>query len=99
AWTASVLDYLASLSEERRMIINRYTEVDIARKVVGVGSVGTRCTIALFLGGGEGDDPLFMQIKEAGPSVLEPYVGVSPYPNQRLHGEQGSLRSHHCLVC
>ena len=91
AWTASVLDYLASLSEERRMIINRYTEVDIARKVVGVGSVGTRCTIALFLGGGEGDDPLFMQIKEAGPSVLEPYVGVSPYPNhgQRVvHGQR-----------
>ena len=73
------------------MIINRYTEVDIARKVVGVGSVGTRCTIALFLGGGEGDDPLFMQIKEAGPSVLEPYVGVSPYPNhgQRVvHGQR-----------
>lgn len=73
------------------MIISRYNEVDIARKVVGVGSVGTRCVIALFLGGAEGDDPLFLQIKEAGASVLEPYMGVSPYPNhgQRVvHGQR-----------
>jgi len=53
--------------------------------VVGVGSVGTRCAIVLCLGGAEGDDPLFMQIKEAGKSVLEPYVGTSPYAN---HGER-----------
>jgi uncharacterized protein (DUF2252 family) len=85
AWEACALDYLASLSEERRMIIGRYSEVDIALKVVGVGSVGTRCVIVLLLGGAEGDDPLFMQIKEAGASVLEPYVGVSPYAN---HGQR-----------
>jgi uncharacterized protein (DUF2252 family) len=84
-WGAMVLDYLASLPEERRMIIMRYRWVDIAQKVVGVGSVGTRCAIVLTLGGAEGDDPLFMQIKEASASVLEPYAGASPYAN---HGER-----------
>ncbi|HEV2659036.1 MAG TPA: DUF2252 domain-containing protein [Ktedonobacteraceae bacterium] len=91
AWTAALFDYLTSLSEERRMLLSRYNEVDIARKVVGVGSVGTRCTIALFLGGAEGDDPLFLQIKEASASVLEPYMGASPYANhgQRVvHGQR-----------
>ncbi len=85
AWTASLFDYLASLPEERRMMLSRYNEVDIAAKVVGVGSVGTRCMIALFLGGAEGDDPLFLQIKEAGASVLEAYMGASPYAN---HGQR-----------
>ncbi len=84
-WRAMVLDYLASLPEERRMIIMQYRWVDIAQKVVGVGSVGTRCAIVLTLGGAEGDDPLFMQIKEASASVLEPYAGASPYAN---HGER-----------
>ncbi len=84
-WRAMVLDYLASLPEERRMIIMRYRWVDIAQKVVGVGSVGTRCAIVLTLGGAEGDDPLFMQIKEASASVLEPHAGASPYAN---HGER-----------
>ena len=64
------------------MIIFRYRSLDVAQKVVGVGSVGTRCAIVLLLGGAEGDDPLFMQIKEAQASVLEPYVGASPYQNQ-----------------
>src|SRR5437588_4590167 len=84
-WRAMVKGFLASLPEERRMIILRYRSVDIAQKVVGVGSVGTRCAIVLTLGGAEGDDPLFMQIKEASTSVLEPYVGASPYAN---HGER-----------
>jgi len=84
-WKALVKDYLASLPEERRMIIFRYRSLDVAQKVVGVGSVGTRCAIVLALGGAEGDDPLFMQIKEASASVLEPYVGASPYAN---HGER-----------
>ncbi len=84
-WRALVKDYLASLPEERRMIIFRYRSLDVAQKVVGVGSVGTRCAIVLTLGGAEGDDPLFMQIKEASASVLEPYVGASPYAN---HGER-----------
>jgi uncharacterized protein (DUF2252 family) len=84
-WRAMVKEYLASLPEERRVIIFRYRSVDVAQKVVGVGSVGTRCAIVLLLGGAEGDDPLVMQIKEAGASVLEPYVGASPYAN---HGER-----------
>jgi uncharacterized protein (DUF2252 family) len=84
-WRALVKDYLASLPEERRMIIFRYRSLDVAQKIVGVGSVGTRCAIVLCLGGTEGDDPLFMQIKEASASVLEPYMGASPYAN---HGER-----------
>ncbi len=84
-WRAMVKEYLESLPEERRLIIMRYRGVDLAQKVVGVGSVGTRCAIVLTLGGAEGDDPLFMQIKEASASVLEPYVGASPYKN---HGER-----------
>jgi uncharacterized protein (DUF2252 family) len=84
-WRAMTKEYLANLPEERRMIIFRYRSLDVAQKVVGVGSVGTRCAIVLLLGGAEGDDPLFMQIKEAGASVLEPYVGASPYQN---HGQR-----------
>ncbi|HXZ05999.1 MAG TPA: DUF2252 domain-containing protein [Ktedonobacteraceae bacterium] len=84
-WKAMVKEYLASLPEERRVILMRYRSLDVAQKVVGVGSVGTRCAIVLALGGSEGDDPLFMQIKEAGASVLESYLGASPYPN---HGQR-----------
>jgi uncharacterized protein (DUF2252 family) len=84
-WREVVRGFLASLPDERRIIVMRYRSVDIAQKVVGVGSVGTRCLIVLTLGGAEGDDPLIMQIKEAGASVLEPYVGASPYAN---HGER-----------
>jgi uncharacterized protein (DUF2252 family) len=84
-WREMVRGFLASLSEERRIIVMRYRGVDIAQKVVGVGSVGTRCAIVLCLGGAEGDDPLFMQIKEAGASVLEQYLGASPHKN---HGER-----------
>jgi uncharacterized protein (DUF2252 family) len=84
-WSAMVKDFLASLPEERRMIISRYRSLDVAQKVVGVGSVGTRCAIVLLLGGAEGDDPLFMQIKEAQASVLEPHLGASPYQN---HGQR-----------
>jgi uncharacterized protein (DUF2252 family) len=84
-WRAMVKEYMASLPEERRVILFRYRSIDIAQKVVGVGSVGTRCAIVLALGGAEGDDPLFMQLKEAGSSVLESYLGTSPYPN---HGQR-----------
>ncbi|HXX78151.1 MAG TPA: DUF2252 domain-containing protein, partial [Ktedonobacteraceae bacterium] len=84
-WRAMVKEYLASLPEERRVILFRYRSIDVAQKVVGVGSVGTHCAIVLALGGAEGDDPLFMQLKEAGPSVLERYLGASPYPN---HGQR-----------
>jgi uncharacterized protein (DUF2252 family) len=84
-WKVFVKDYVMSLPEERRVIAFRYRSLDVAQKVVGVGSVGTRCAIVLLLGGPEGDDPLFIQIKEAGASALETYLGASPYPN---HGER-----------
>ncbi len=84
-WRAFVTDYLASLPPERRILISHYQPLDLAHKVVGVGSVGTICAVVLTLGGADGDDPLFMQIKEASASVLEPYLGASPFPH---HGER-----------
>jgi uncharacterized protein (DUF2252 family) len=72
--------YRLTLPEEKRVILDRYTIVDIARKVVGVGSVGTRCDVALLMAGE--DDPLFLQFKEARASVLDPYAGTSRYKNQ-----------------
>jgi uncharacterized protein (DUF2252 family) len=64
--------YLASLPEDRRILLQRYRILDVVRKVVGVGSVGTRCWVML-LTGADDDDPLFLQVKEAQPSVLAPY--------------------------
>jgi uncharacterized protein (DUF2252 family) len=76
-----VLDtYRTSLEPERRALLDQYRPVDFARKVVGVGSVGTRSWVALLLGD-NGHDPLFLQAKEAGPSVLEEFVGPSEYDN------------------
>ncbi|GAA1272182.1 DUF2252 domain-containing protein [Pseudonocardia aurantiaca] len=72
--------YRTSLEPERRELLDRYWLVDFARKVVGVGSVGTRCYMALLLGDDE-HDPLFLQAKEACPSVLEEYAGASEYDN------------------
>ncbi|HEX4131828.1 MAG TPA: DUF2252 domain-containing protein [Pirellulales bacterium] len=69
--------YRDSLSADRRVLLDRFWLVDEAFKVVGVGSVGTRCYVTLWLGGR--DDPLFLQIKEARPSVLEGLAGVSPF--------------------
>ncbi|MFF2572613.1 DUF2252 domain-containing protein [Streptomyces sp. NPDC101191] len=74
-------DYRSSLSEERRLLLDRFHFVDAARKVVGVGSVGTRCFI-LLLEGRDDADPLFLQIKEAGPSVLEQYLAPSHFTHQ-----------------
>jgi uncharacterized protein (DUF2252 family) len=76
--------YLASLPDERRALLDRYTLLDFARKVVGIGSVGTRCYILLFQGASAAD-PLFLQIKEAAASVLEPHLGRSGYAH---HGER-----------
>jgi uncharacterized protein (DUF2252 family) len=70
--------YKATLEDDRRALLGRYEVADMARKVVGVGSVGTRCIIVLLLGR-DNDDPLFLQVKEAGPSVLEPYLGRSKF--------------------
>ena len=74
--------YLKSLSDERRALISHYQVLDVARKVVGVGSVGTRCWIAFMRGADEGD-PLFLQYKEAQESVLAPYLkGAPKYQNE-----------------
>ena len=75
--------YRQSLPDERRVILDRYHIVDVARKVVGIGSVGTRCAVILLMAGAR--DPLLLQFKEALPSVLEPYAGRSVYSN---HGER-----------
>ena len=72
--------YRQSLSDDRRMLFDRYRLVDVAVKVVGVGSVGRRCWIALMMS--EGNVPLFLQFKEAVTSVLEPYAGKSAYRHQ-----------------
>src|SRR5689334_11031431 len=76
--------YRATLQDDRRHLLERFEIVDAARKVVGVGSVGTRAFIVL-LQGRDATDPLFLQIKEATASVLEPYVRKSRY---RQHGER-----------
>src|SRR6476619_3847750 len=76
--------YATSLDDERRFLFRTYEFVDMARKVVGVGSVGTRAWIFLLVGRG-GRDPLVLQAKEAQASVLEPYLGASEFPS---HGER-----------
>ncbi len=76
--------YAESLQEDRRHCLEQFTFVDKARQVVGVGSVGMRVFLVL-LSGPAGDDPLFLQIKQAGPSVYEPFLGPSRYDN---HGER-----------
>jgi uncharacterized protein (DUF2252 family) len=80
--------YRANLSDEVGHLLDRFTLVDAARKVVGVGSVGTRCWIALLDGGGY-DDPLMLQIKEAQASVLEPHLGRSAYDNHARRAVEG----------
>jgi uncharacterized protein (DUF2252 family) len=72
--------YRNTLPEERRVLLDRYELVDVARKVIGVGSVGTRCAVALLVAGP--GDPLLLQFKEAHASVLAPYAGKSRYANQ-----------------
>ena len=73
-------DYRASLAENRRELVERYRFVDFALKVVGVGSVGTRCFVVL-LEGRDRNDPLLLQAKEATASVLSPYAGDSHHAN------------------
>jgi uncharacterized protein (DUF2252 family) len=82
----AVLDaYRDSLGDDLQRLVSSYRYVHAARKVVGVGSVGTRAWIVLLLGR-DASDPLFLQAKEAQRSVLEPYVGASPYehPGRRV---------------
>ena len=77
-------EYAASLDDDRRYLFETYRFVDMARKVVGVGSVGTRAWVFLLVGR-DGKDPLVLQAKEAQASVLEPYLGASEFEN---HGER-----------
>ena len=78
-WVEEVLGrYRASMSDERRQLLGRFRAQDAARKVVGVGSVGTRCYVVLLLGDRH-DDPLLLQVKQAAASVLEPHAGRSRY--------------------
>jgi uncharacterized protein (DUF2252 family) len=79
--TGLIAKYHRSLETDRRYLLEQYEFCDLARKVVGVGSVGTRCWIVLMLGRDD-SDPLFLQVKEAEPSVLSRYVGASKYANQ-----------------
>ena len=81
--------YRASLPEHTRTLLDRFHFFDIAIKVVGVGSVGTMCSVALFMAGD--DDPLFLQVKEARASVLEPYAGKSLHAN---HGQRVVVGQH-----
>jgi uncharacterized protein (DUF2252 family) len=81
--------YRESLSDSRSVLLDRYKVMDFALKVVGVGSVGTLCAVALLMAAE--DDPLFIQIKEAGPSVLETYLGKSTYSN---HGQRVVVGQH-----
>ncbi|QOV36709.1 DUF2252 domain-containing protein [Streptomyces ferrugineus] len=74
-------EYARTLSSERRHLLRRFHLVDVARKVVGVGSVGTRCWIILLLGRDD-DDPLLLQAKEAQESVLAAHTGGERYDNQ-----------------
>jgi len=76
--------YRETLDADRRALLDEFQLVDFARKVVGVGSVGTRAWIALLLGR-DAQDPLFLQMKEAEPAVFEPFLGPSGFAN---HGER-----------
>ena len=81
---ALVRRYRDSLEPDRRVLLEQFHLTDFARKVVGVGSVGTRAWIALLVGR-DGDDPLFLQLKEAEASVLEEFMGPSEFEN---HGQR-----------
>ncbi len=84
--------YAASLDPDRRYLFQTYRFVDMARKVVGVGSVGTRAWVFLLVGR-EGKDPLVLQAKEAQASVLEPYLGPSEFANHGQRVVQGQRMS------
>ena len=76
--------YFKSLAYDRRMLLKHYMIVDVARKIVGVGSVGTRCWV-IYLTGNNSDDPLFLQVKEAQPSVLDQFLKDPRHTN---HGRR-----------
>ena len=80
----ALAQYRRTLSGDRQRLLEKYEFTDLARKVVGVGSVGTRCWVALFVGRDHGD-PLFLQVKEAETAVGEPFLGPGGYPH---HGQR-----------
>jgi uncharacterized protein (DUF2252 family) len=82
-YAEAIASYRESLAEHVRILFDRFHFVDLALKVVGVGSVGTICGVGLFMA--SDNDPLFLQVKEAKMSVLEPYAGKSLHPN---HGQR-----------
>jgi uncharacterized protein (DUF2252 family) len=90
---AAFESYRKSLPDHLSFLVRRFEVMDVAMKVAGVGSVGTRCGIILLMAGAE--DPLILQIKEAGRSALEPFVGRSRYKNmgQRIVAGQRLLQS------
>jgi Uncharacterized protein conserved in bacteria (DUF2252) len=92
-YAKALAQYRVPLPENVRSLFDRYVFADLAVKVVGVGSVGTVCMIALFLAAN--DDPLFLQVKETRASVLEPHVGTEPDSNhgQRLVAGQRLMQS------
>jgi uncharacterized protein (DUF2252 family) len=81
AFNELIRQYRANLPSDVRTLLERYSFVDMTRKVVGVGSVGTRCWVVLLIGR-DADDPLLLQIKEAPPSVHAEFVGPSQYTNE-----------------
>ena len=83
--------YQETLEEDRREVLRRYYFGDFARKVVGVGSVGTEAFILLLLGD-RADEPLFLQLKEAQESVLAPFAGKSDYQHQGKRVVRGRPR-------
>ncbi|OLL28545.1 hypothetical protein BTH42_27010 [Burkholderia sp. SRS-W-2-2016] len=82
-YAEAIAAYRESLPEHVRVLFDRFHLIDLALKVVGVGSVGTMCAVGLFMASDH--DPLFLQVKEARASVLEPYAGKSLHPN---HGQR-----------
>ena len=83
----ALLEYRETLSDDRRALLDRYRLVDVAIKVVGIGSVGRYCSIGLFMSAS--NQPLFLQFKQAVPSVLEPYAGKSLYGHAGQRVVQG----------
>jgi uncharacterized protein (DUF2252 family) len=88
-YAQAIAGYRKSLPEHVRTLFDRFRFCDMAIKVVGVGSVGTHCAVGLFMAAEH--DPLFLQVKEARASVLEPYAGKSAYPN---HGQRVIVGQH-----
>jgi uncharacterized protein (DUF2252 family) len=89
--------YVKTLRPDRNLVFSKFRMVDYALRVVGVGSVGTRCAIALMLG--PSDAPLFLQFKEAQPSVLETWGRISPMPIRGLGDRDRRLEGYRVVSC